>query len=262
MEKLFRVLPGAVVRRVAATPFDVLVNDRPYWKVNNTGDFNLKSAWELVRNGAVKRPLLKELWHPLVTPSMFIFAWRLLHKFIPIDKRLREKGLPIVSKCMCFRDSETIEHLFLNGPLVREPFIPKLVRWIPPIEGRWKLNSDGASKGNPGQAGAGGVVRDSCSRLILGFAEGLDIQTNVYAELFAIVKGLELAKDAGCTHLWVETDAKIVLQIIQKETGPWQLQHLLTRLRVLRRGIHVVFSCLQGREPACRPPSYSSMQTK
>jgi hypothetical protein len=34
-------------------------------------------------------------------------------------------------------------------------------KWEPPPQGFIKLNYDGASKGNPGQAGAGGLFRDS-----------------------------------------------------------------------------------------------------
>ncbi|KAL0406564.1 UNVERIFIED_CONTAM: hypothetical protein Slati_3970300 [Sesamum latifolium] len=81
--KLIWVLPAALAQRVAATPLDVLVNDRPCWKANSTSGFSLKSAWELVREGGVKRPLFKELWHPLVSPSISILAWRLLHNFVP-----------------------------------------------------------------------------------------------------------------------------------------------------------------------------------
>ncbi|CAA6659589.1 unnamed protein product [Spirodela intermedia] len=35
------------------------------------------------------------------------------------------------------------------------------VRWTPPRVGQWKLNVDGASQGNPGPSGGGGILRDS-----------------------------------------------------------------------------------------------------
>ncbi|CAA6657157.1 unnamed protein product [Spirodela intermedia] len=35
------------------------------------------------------------------------------------------------------------------------------VRWTPPRAGQWKLNVDGASQGNPGSSGGGGILRDS-----------------------------------------------------------------------------------------------------
>lgn len=46
--------------------------------------------------------------------------------------------------------------------------IHKIV-WIKPAH-RWKkLNSDGASKGNPGPAGMGGIIRDAEGSVIEGF---------------------------------------------------------------------------------------------
>ncbi|KAL2241481.1 UNVERIFIED_CONTAM: hypothetical protein Sindi_0789300 [Sesamum indicum] len=81
------------------------------------------------------------------------------------------------------------------------PQSPKVIRWRHPIGGWWKLNTDRASKSNSGCAGAGGIIRDCYGRLVLGFADGLGVQTNTYAELYAIARGLQLAKDTGCTQL-------------------------------------------------------------
>ncbi|KAL0373102.1 UNVERIFIED_CONTAM: putative ribonuclease H protein [Sesamum calycinum] len=202
-----------IVQRVVAIPFDDVGNGKSCWKVNPTGHFSIKTAWELVRDGGTRRPLLKELWHPTVTPSMSIFLRRLLHNFILVDEQLQEKASN-----------------------------PKIIKWLRPIVGWWKLNCDGASKGNPGRAGAGGLIRDCRGRMFLAFAIGLDIQMNVFSKLFVIVKGLQLARDASCTHLYIEIDAKVVLQIIANDTGAWQIQHLLTRLRILHRGIIIVVS--------------------
>ncbi|KAL0463583.1 UNVERIFIED_CONTAM: hypothetical protein Slati_0245900 [Sesamum latifolium] len=66
----------------------------------------------------------------------------------------------------------------------------KIIMWLRPTVGWWKLNCDGASKENPGRAGAGSIIRDCQGQMVLSFAASLDIQTNASAELFAIVKGL------------------------------------------------------------------------
>ncbi|KAL0404122.1 UNVERIFIED_CONTAM: putative ribonuclease H protein [Sesamum radiatum] len=132
------------------------------------------------------------------------------------------------------------------------PQSPKVIRWRYPIEGWWKLNTNGASKANPGCAEAGGIIRDCHGRFILRFADGLGVQTNTYAELYAIVRGLQLAKNAKCSHLEVESDSKVALQIIHNSAGDWKVQHLLTRLRSLRRDMNVIFSHVyqEGNQPA------------
>lgn len=45
----------------------------------------------------------------------------------------------------------------------------KIVQWLKPREGQWKLNSDGASRGNPGPSGGGGVLRNSEGKMLLCF---------------------------------------------------------------------------------------------
>lgn len=56
-----------------------------------------------------------------------------------------------------------------------------------------KLNTDGAARGNPGIAGAGGSLRDYRGQWIVGFAARLGICSNVAAELHALRMGLSLA---------------------------------------------------------------------
>ncbi|MQM15947.1 hypothetical protein Taro_048900 [Colocasia esculenta] len=54
---------------------------------------------------------------------------------------------------------------FFIQPIVKQC---KLVRWIPPLQGL-VLNVDGASKGNPGPCGGGGLVRNGFGAVLLAF---------------------------------------------------------------------------------------------
>ena len=49
-----------------------------------------------------------------------------------------------------------------------------------------KLNTDGSAIGNPGLAGAGGILGDSSGWWLLGFSLNLGIVTNNMAELAAV----------------------------------------------------------------------------
>ena len=59
------------------------------------------------------------------------------------------------------------------------------IGWKYPAKGWIKLNVDGCSKGNPGLAGAGGVMRDHMGTWIGGFARNISICSSVIAELWA-----------------------------------------------------------------------------
>lgn len=66
----------------------------------------------------------------------------------------------------------------------------KLVGWVKPNSGWVKLNTDGASKGNPCPAGAGGIFRDEAGNWLGGFMNSLGVATSMCAELGAIRSGL------------------------------------------------------------------------
>ena len=70
---------------------------------------------------------------------------------------------------------------------------------------------DGSALGNPGLAGAGGVLRDHWGRWISSFSLYVGLATKNLAELVAIRQGLEMAWAKGTKHLQLELDSKVVL---------------------------------------------------
>ncbi|KAL0302292.1 UNVERIFIED_CONTAM: putative ribonuclease H protein [Sesamum angustifolium] len=90
--------------------------------------------------------------------------------------------------------------------------IATIVHWKKPQEGWHKLNIDGASKGNPGVFGAGGILRDHLGRVIFAFQEPLGTTTNTQAELCAVHRGLKICRDKGFHKIWIETDATVVIR--------------------------------------------------
>lgn len=67
------------------------------------------------------------------------------------------------------------------------------VRWAFPREGWVMLNTDGASKGNLGKAGCGGVIRGHRGELFEVFAADCGICSNAEAELLGVLRGLAIA---------------------------------------------------------------------
>ena len=76
------------------------------------------------------------------------------------------------------------------------------------------MNSDGASLGNPGKAGGGGLIRDSQGNWVKGYMRNIGVATNIIAEFWALRDGLTLAFQLGITQLLVEHDAKVVVDLI------------------------------------------------
>ena len=74
-----------------------------------------------------------------------------------------------------------------------------------------KLNTDRSALGNPGLAGAGGVLRDHKGQWISGFSLRGGFATNNMAELAAVRQGLEMAWNKGYKLLHLELDSKVVL---------------------------------------------------
>ena len=89
------------------------------------------------------------------------------------------------------------------------------IKWSKPLPGWCKLNTDGASLGNLGKAGGGGLICDSEGRWIKGYSRSIGHTTSVVAELWAVRDGLNLAIQLGISCLEVELDGKIIVELLE-----------------------------------------------
>ncbi|KAK4384645.1 putative ribonuclease H protein [Sesamum angolense] len=82
------------------------------------------------------------------------------------------------------------------GLEIRSSYKPKLkiVEWTKPEVGWIKINTDGASKGNPGVAGEGGIPRNEEGAVIFAFYEKLGESDNTFAEVFSLFKALQICQ--------------------------------------------------------------------
>ena len=92
------------------------------------------------------------------------------------------------------------------------------------------VEADGGSRGNPGPAAYGAVLRDAATGAVLAEdARTLGVATNNVAEYSALVAGLELARDhAPGAQVEVRMDSKLV---VEQMSGNWRIKH--PDLRVL-----------------------------
>ena len=82
------------------------------------------------------------------------------------------------------------------------------------------LHVDGASKGNPGPAGSGGVLLDYSGKIVLNFAWGLAQNTNNIAEILAICQGLNQARRLSIKKLAIIGDSRIIIQALNLKKAP------------------------------------------
>ena len=86
------------------------------------------------------------------------------------------------------------------------------------------IEADGGSRGNPGPAAYGALVRDPLTSKVLA-AEGLPIgrATNNVAEYRGLIAGLEMARELDSTAaLEVRMDSRLV---IEQMAGRWKVKH-------------------------------------
>lgn len=77
------------------------------------------------------------------------------------------------------------------------------------------LYTDGASKGNPGPAGAGFVITDAQGNALVQRAIPLGVTTVGVAEYRALIAGLCEANTMGVTDIHVYTDSQFMARQIQ-----------------------------------------------
>jgi ribonuclease HI len=93
-------------------------------------------------------------------------------------------------------------------------------------EGTWSLYCDGASRGNPGPAGAGALLLNPQGESQAEAGEYLGETTNNVAEYRALLLGLKLARDLGVKRLQVFADSEL---LVRQLNGSYRVKaaHLL-----------------------------------
>ena len=114
--------------------------------------------------------------------------------------------------------------------------------WSSPPSLVFKVNFDGAARGNLGDARYGGVCRNYNGEIIQVFFGSLGIDTNNSAELEGMIQGIQIIILNGWLSAIVEGDSRILIQMAQqmangksteKATSSWCLAGRLDDLRAM-----------------------------
>jgi ribonuclease HI len=91
----------------------------------------------------------------------------------------------------------------------------------PKPSGPLALYIDGASRGNPGPAGIGIVVKDSRGRVVAEISEFIGRATNNVAEYRALIRALEEAGSLGGRQIIVRSDSEL---LVRQLTGEYKVK--------------------------------------
>lgn len=92
---------------------------------------------------------------------------------------------------------------------------------------RFTIYADGGSRGNPGPAGSGAVVRNEVGEVVVTVSEFLGTATNNVAEYTAVLRALEnlalmLEGKAKEADVEVRMDSMLV---VRQMSGEWKIKH-------------------------------------
>jgi broad specificity phosphatase PhoE/ribonuclease HI len=85
------------------------------------------------------------------------------------------------------------------------------------------VEADGGSRGNPGPAGYGALVKDAANGdLLAERQDSLGVTTNNVAEYSGLIAGLRAAAELGASHVEVRMDSKLA---VEQMSGRWKIKH-------------------------------------
>lgn len=107
------------------------------------------------------------------------------------------------------------------------------------VSGLLEIYTDGASRGNPGNAGIGIIIKRS-GQIVWQLSKNIGETTNNVAEYYAIIYALQQALILHAGHVLLRTDSELVCRQCQ---GAYQVKHpeirrLFDQVEHLRHGFH------------------------
>ena len=101
---------------------------------------------------------------------------------------------------------------------------------------------DGASKGNPGAAGGGGILMNPEGSIDLTYSWGLGTDTNNISWALALWQGLHQDMGLNIKELMIFKDSILIINALATNSIPMhmKLHHLLKKNKILLSSFHFV----------------------
>ena len=106
----------------------------------------------------------------------------------------------------------------------------------------YHANIDGGSRGNPGPAAYGVVMRDGRGEVVASLKKYIGQNTNNVAEYFALIAALDYAQTHGIRALRVESDSELLVKQMrgQYKVKSEELKPLFERAKKMSQTLEIV----------------------
>ncbi|XP_070054705.1 uncharacterized protein [Nicotiana tomentosiformis] len=168
--------------------------DVPYWMLETRGQFSVKSAWDYLRRRNEPRMEYKMIWRAGISLEGLA-----LHQAITRYWTAQE--------LISMMEKYTLRLKY------------EKVKWEFPMEGWIKINTDGASRGNPGRSAIRFCLRDKYGDVIYPAGREIDEASNIEAETLAILEALRYSSLHQHHQVWLQTDSMLLKNIVE---GSWK----------------------------------------
>jgi len=107
-----------------------------------------------------------------------------------------------------------------------------------PPAAAYRINIDGGSRGNPGPASYGVVIRDPRGEIVAKLKKYIGRMTNNVAEYYGLIAALDYAQAKGIRSLRVESDSELLVKQMrgQYKVKSGDLQPLFERAKKMSQG--------------------------
>lgn len=144
--------------------------------------------------------------------------------------------------------AQILERFHLSDDELRQLFKEAADYYRNQDQGCWRLYCDGASRGNPGPAGAGVVLYDPQGELKAQRGWYLGEATNNVAEYQALIRGLKFAQKLGVTRIQILADSQL---LVHQLNGRYRVKaaHLLPLWREAKQKLQNFEACAISHVP-------------
>ncbi|XP_021753742.1 uncharacterized protein LOC110719145 [Chenopodium quinoa] len=243
LNDILHLLPQHVINMIKATPLSKFTDLEDFitWDLSKDGIFSVRSAYHFLLKGKCQASsninswkeshihifrdcfsssiLWNDIFNKVYLPNNFNFdifknsSWEIWINYnLGLDKKWKMNFVTALWHLWLHRNNTECKSR--KG----KEQISSNSDWKAPREGFFKINTDGAWL-NSAVSSGGGVIRRSDGSWYVGFSCKYDAISPFLTELYAMNDGLSIAMDLGIKKVIVETDAKVLRDMLMT-SGP------------------------------------------